>query len=182
MIPKVDLETGEILENLDDATFEGLSRLARAVKSLDKQRGHLQKPLTQCVCDECNLGREIERLTAIRDDRLSLMKKRREDVIATAERLMVAAGEDRQNFIGIGKFMKRKSTAVNCDGYEKLDREEKLRLHGQLSSAFLTPGEFVPQPDKRTLKKYLQDGSDFRINWADCFKLEDREWFDFTAE
>lgn len=181
----VDPITGEVLEyDPNKIDTQDLANLGRWIDRAKQEIDHRQHWVSGCVCDGCNLAREIEKLIAIRSNHIDRLNERVRSLETSAEELMKAGGHQRLAFPGLGKFAFRASERVNTNKFEELDMAEKMRLYETLESAFKSPKEFIPEASKKAIKGYLRDGTFDKMapEWGELFSISSFEHFGFTPE
>ena len=181
----VDPITGEVLEyDPNKIDTQDLANLGRWIDKAKQEIDHRQDPKDWCVCDGCNLGREIQKLIEIRSHHIDRLNERAQSLEQSARNLMVAGGHKRLAFPGLGKFAFRVSERVNTDKFDELALSEKLQLYELLASAFRPPKKFIPEAAKKIVKTYLQDGTFDKTGpeWRELFSVDSVEHFGFTPE
>lgn len=181
----VDPITGEVLEyDPNQIDTQDLANLGRWIDRAKQEIDHRQDPKSGCVCDGCNLGREIQKLIEIRSNHIDRLNERVQSLETSAKQLMFAGGHQRLAFPGLGKFAFRTSERVNTDKFDELELTDKLKLYDMLGDAFKPPKEFIPEAAKKNIKTYLRDGTFDKMSppWAELFSIDSVEHFGFTPE
>lgn len=152
MIETIDQETGEIVETLlspDTNPDETLSRLARAVRSMDAEITRLNsyKEL------------EVSRIVETTDQKVKSIEDTRTRIMDTARQIMESIEAKSRDYPGLGKFAFRKNPdSVDSTGYEAMDEEAKRVLATESKFAVFFKTKITFLPDKKQIMVVLKAG------------------------
>lgn len=178
-VHEVDPITGEILPSLPEAiNADNLADIGRWVTNLQRSLQHLGMPVNGCLCDCCNLTREIRKLIAIREEKKQKIGERLAHHLAMTEQFVASTGREVIATPGVGRFRFRALPAsLDSTKYDALSEEEQRHLRAQRGGCF-NVREIVSLDRKRTLAG-LQEGDEML---AQFFAVKTGQKFEFKPD
>ena len=164
---------------------EDIPRILGWMLSADRHLDHLKSPKPEdgdnkCFCTECLMGRALIKQKALIELRREKLTSRYEELKAQSERLLIATGESKLVYPGIGRLGYYKGLRkVHTTGWDKLPAFQQREVAMLYPELFRVEDGVVPK--KKELKELLKAGTNQQL--GNLFSLSpETEFVDFRKE